>query len=326
VPLSATVLSAGERAQANATSDAIIKKIVTLIPEANSPGNFFISSAVSPVDIHQGTANVSHSFSDAHRVNVYYAMQHDSRKEPPTTQGSNLPGYGDSREGWRQVLTFNDTKVFSSTLVNEARLGYNRIHITFDPATPLTAADFGINNGAIGFPQITVVNANTLAFGGINGFPQGRGDYTAVFSDSLNWIHGNHSFKFGGEYRRTNNNNFTYTPGTFGFASIAAFLADQANAFTANPSNRASRIYVNALGAFVQDSFKVKPNLLLELGLRYDWNGTPTEAANRFVVFDPVADSLVQIGKGVDKAYQQNALNFEPRVGFSWMCSGTARR
>src|SRR5207253_2232570 len=99
-----------------------------------------------------------------------------------------------------------------------ARLGYNRIHITFDPATDLTAAPFGINAGAIGFPQISVTGAFT--FGGVNGFPQGRGDYTGVFSDSLNWVKGKHSIKFGGEYRRTSNNNFTYTPGTFGFPSI----------------------------------------------------------------------------------------------------------
>ena len=52
----------------------------------------------------------------------------------------------------------------------------------------------------------------TFALGGINGFPTGRGDYTAVASDTLNWVHGRHSLKFGGEYRRINNN-FGYSPG-----------------------------------------------------------------------------------------------------------------
>ena len=73
-----------------------------------------------------------------------------------------------------------------------------------------------------------------------------------------------HSIKFGGEYRRANNNNFTLTPGTFGFASITAFLNDQANAFTANPSNRASRLYANALGFFVTDQMKVNRKLTLD--------------------------------------------------------------
>jgi hypothetical protein len=133
-------------------------------------------------------------------------------------------------------------------------------------------------------------------------------------------VHGKHSIKFGGEFRRNDNNNYSYTPGTFSFPSIAAFIADQANSFTANPSNRSSRIFVNMLGAFVQDSYKVRPNFMLELGLRYDWYGTPDEAENRFVVFQPTTDSLVQVGAngGPSKAYNQNALNFEPRVGFSW--------
>jgi hypothetical protein len=181
------------------------------------------------------------------------------------------------------------------------------------------AADYGISTGVnapIGLPQITVTGA--FAFGGINNFPQGRGDYSAAASDTLNWVHGKHTVKFGGEYRRINVNSFTYTPGTFTFPNITAFLNDQANAFTANFSNRAARIYVNSIGAFVQDAYKVSPSVTLELGLRYDWYGTPTEARNRFVVFDPVSVSLTQVGHGIDNAYNQSALNFQPRVGMAW--------
>lgn len=319
VPLSTTVLTDAQRAQAAAQSDAIVKRLLPLIPAANSPGGVFVSSAIAPVDIDQGTANFSHSFDASHRINAYYAYQRDNRNEPPTTQGNNLPGFGDQRAGRRQLFTFNDTKVFSPTLVNEARLGYNRIHITFNAVNTLNAADYGISSGVtapIGLPQITVTGAFT--FGGINGFPQGRGDYSAAASDTLSWIRGRHTVKFGGEYRRINNNNFTYTPGTFTFPNIQAFLDDQANAFTANASNRANRIYVNSIGAFVQDSFKVRTNLMLELGFRYDWYGTPTEAVNRFVVFDPATVSLVQVGHGIDRAYNQSALNFQPRVGFAW--------
>ncbi len=319
VPLSTTVLTDAQRVQAQTQGDAVIQKLLPLIPTANSAGGVFVSSAVAPVDIDQGTANVSHSFSASNRVNVYYAYQRDNRNEPPSTQGNNLPGFGDQRAGRRQIFTFVDTNVFNPNLVNEARLGYNRIHITFNAANTLNAADYGISSGVtapIGLPQITVSGA--FAFGGINGFPQGRGDYSAAASDTMTWVRGRHTLKFGGEYRRIDNNNFAYTPGTFTFPNITAFLNDQATAFTANSSNRANRIYVNSIGAFVQDSFKWKPNFLIELGLRYDWYGTPTEAMNRFVVFDPTTVSLVQVGRGIDEPYQQSALNFQPRVGFSW--------
>lgn len=103
------------------------------------------------------------------------------------------------------------------------------------------------------------------------------------------------------------------------FTTVNDFINGQAFSFTANPSSNPSRIYVHALGAFVQDQWKVNGALTLELGLRYDWNGTPTEAQNRFVVFDPSSAALVQAGAGpIGEVYKQNARNFQPRVGFAW--------
>src|SRR5581483_4171212 len=132
----------------------------------------------------------------------------------------------------------------------------------------------------------------------------------------LSWIHGNHTIKFGGEFRRQNSDNFSFTPGTFTFASINAFLADQATGFTVNTSNRSNRTYGNSVGVFATDTWKVRPRLTLSLGLRFDWYGTPTEAENRFVVFDPATDTLQHVGQGggPSLAYNQSK-NFEPRVG-----------
>jgi hypothetical protein len=260
-------------------------------------------------------------------MNVYYALQHDLRGEPPTTQNDTLPAYGDHREGRRQIFTFNDIDVINTNLVNEARLGYNRIHITFVANDASDPTAFGINSGVtgpLGLPNIRVAGGGGgggLQFGGVDGFPQGRGDYSAVASDSLTWTHGKHTFKFGAEYRRISNNNFSLTPGTFTFASVAAFLADQATGFTANTSNSASRIFVNSLGGFVLDQWKITPRLMLDLGIRYDWYGTPTEGGNRFVVFNPGTDSLVNNSQ----PYNQSAKNFQPRVGFAWDAFGTGK-
>ena len=322
VPLTATVLTDPQRAQVQTSSDAIIRKLLPLIPSANQPNGGFVSAASANVNIDQGTANISHNFTQNNRLNVYYAYQADLRGEPPSTDGNTFPGYGDTRQGRRQILTINDTQVVSSNVVNEFRLGYNRIHITFVANDTSNAADFGINSGIntpIGLPQISVTNGFT--FGGVGGFPQGRGDYSAATSDTLSWNRGNHSFKFGGEYRRIDNNNFSLTPGSFNFPSIAAFIADQANSFTANPSNSANRVFVNSIGVFALDSWKISPTFTVQIGLRYDWFGTPTEGAGRFVVFDPATVSLVH----VSQPYKQSAHNFQPRVGFSWDPFGNGR-
>lgn len=322
IPINTPVLSDAQRAQAQASSDPVIQKLLPLIPAPNSqPGNLFVSSAVAPVNIDQGTVNFSHNFSNDNRLNIYYALQHDFRGEP-TLQGNNLPDFGDQREARRQIMTVVDTQVLSPSLVNEVRLGYNRIHIVFNPLNTLNAADYGISSGVtgpIGLPQIRVTNA--FSFGGVSGFPQGRGDYSAGLSDTLNWVHGGHSIAIGGEYRRLDNNNFALTPGLFTFPNIAAFLADQANGFSVNTSNGASRIYVNSIGAFVEDTWKISPRFTAILGMRYDWYGTPTEAGGRFVVFDPTTDSLIH----QNQPYNQSALNFQPRIGLAWDVFGNGR-
>ncbi len=321
VPISTTTLTTAQVAQAQASSDPIIKSLLPLIPAPNSGINQYVASAVAPVNINQGTANLSYVFSDSNRFNFYYAIQKDQRNEPPSTDGNSFPGGGDMRNGARQLMTLNDSWAISPTMVNEARLGFNRIHITFVADNLFASATSGINSGApasIGLPQITVSGAFT--FGGIGGFPQGRGDNTYGLSDTLSWIHGNHTVKFGAEYRPVNSDNFSFTPGTFTFPSVTAFLADQATGFTANASNRSNRTYCNSLGLFLTDAWKATPGLTVTLGLRYDWYATPTEAQNRYVVFDPTTASLQHVGQsgGPSLAYNQSALNFEPRIGLAW--------
>jgi outer membrane receptor protein involved in Fe transport len=305
-------------AQRAAVTDPAVIKLLTLIPNPNFGANQFVGSATAPVDIDQWTGDVSHTLGERDQLHVYYAIQRDLRGEP-ILQGTTLPGFGDTRRSRRQILTLNETRTFSSNIVNEARLGFNRIFFNDTPNAQLNPANFGIFNGVnqpIGLPQITVAGFN-LNFGGPNNTPQGRGDMTAVVSDTLSYLRGKHSFKFGGEYRRFYNNNFAQTVGSFGFANINDFLNGQANLFTATLGNQSSSIIQQALGGFAQDSFKLLPNFTIELGLRYDWLMSPSERYDRLVVFDPATNSLNRVGAGLDEIYQDNHA-VQPRVGFAW--------
>jgi outer membrane receptor protein involved in Fe transport len=321
IPLNATVLSDAQRAQVVAGGNATSNQLLSLIPTANS-GNAFVGSALAPVNIDQGTADISHNFSSNLRLHGYYALQEDLRQEP-TLQGDTLPGFGDTRQSRRQIATVNLDQTLNSNMVNEVRVGFNRIHIVFAPNALQNPATFGIVDGInanAGLPFITI-GQTQIALGGPNGFPQGRGDTTGVLSDTLNYLRGRHSLKFGGEFRRMTNNNFNSDTGTLGFSSIAQFIAGTPSSFTLSPGNNPSRIAVNNLGFFVQDSWKTTKQLTLELGLRYDWNATPTEAQNRFVNFLPATDSLVQ----VDTPYKQNNKNFQPRLGFAYDVFGSGK-
>ncbi|HEU4389621.1 MAG TPA: TonB-dependent receptor, partial [Blastocatellia bacterium] len=328
-------------AQRAGVTDPVVQKLLDFIPHATrvdtvliptpaqpagvpTPVGRFQGSATAPVNIDQFTGDVSHVIGKNDRLHGYYVFQRDLRGEP-TLQGNTLPNFGDTRQSHRQIFTLNETHSFGSNLVNEARFGFNRIHITFTPNQLLNPADFGIKNGInepIGLPQISITGFN-FNFGGPSGFPQGRGDTTFVLADSASYLRGPHSLKFGGEWRRFLNNNFARNIGTFAFAQGAppnpasAFQAGNANSFNVSIGDVSSSIAQGALGFFVQDNYKLKPHLTLELGLRYDWFMSPTERYDRFVVFDPTRNALVQVGSGIDQVYKTNH-SLQPRVGFAW--------
>src|SRR6266699_1982601 len=204
-------------------TDPVVRKLLDLIPQANdSTGTFFVGPAPRVRELNQFTGRIDHSFSEKNLLFGTFISNRDSRTEP-TLQGNNLPGFGDSRPAKRELLALGYTHVFSPTVTNEFRTGLNRLLITFNPAATATPADFGISSPSLVLPDFVVTGG--LAFGGITNFPQGRGDTTFQYADTVSMIRGRHAFKFGAEFRRFRNNNFNGgTGGTINFANLAAFL------------------------------------------------------------------------------------------------------
>jgi hypothetical protein len=296
-------------------------QLINLIPAGNnSTGTVYQASAPGPVKTDQFSGDLSHTISAKDSLHAYYAWQQDARTEP-NLQGNTIPGFGDHRTAHRQIGTLNEVHIFSSNMVNEARLGFNRIAIAFVPNTPENPSSFGIQNGVAynaALPQITVQDIN-LNFGGPSGFPQGRFDTTGVFSDTLSWNLGKHTIKTGGEFRRFIGASFSQTPGILTFSSTSNFINGIASAFSVTPTQVTSRVFENAAGAFVSDNYKLTQRFQIEVGFRFEWNGTPTEGGGRFVNFDQGTDTLVH----VSEPYNQN-FNYEPRVGFIYDLRGNS--
>lgn len=315
VTINSGVLTDAQRASA---TNAVVRQLLPYIPRGNdATGTTFIGSANAPVNINQWSASVNQTMSAADSLSGFYVFQTDKRNEP-TLGGATVPGFGDVRYFRRQFLSLVETHIFNGSIVNEGRLGISRLRPNYFPANQVNPASLGINNGInapIGLPVIAITSIG-LSIGGPTTDPQYRGDTTIVVNDTISIPKGKHYLRTGGEYRRFISSNSNGTTGSFTFASPAAFLADQANAFSVTPSVLPSRIFVNAVNAFLQDSYKVSPRLTLEAGLRFEWNGTPTEGANRFVVFDPAAASLARLGtNGFQSLYGQQFF-VEPRLGF----------
>jgi carboxypeptidase family protein/TonB-dependent receptor-like protein len=319
IDINSGVLSAAERA---AVTDPISRQLLQYIPEANATVNGaarFIGSATAPVNIDQWTGDVSHNAGINDVVHGYYVFQRDLRQEP-TLALNTIPGFGDTRHSHRQVGTLNETHVFSQRLVNEARFGFNRINITFDPNLKVNPADLGIRDGvttAIGLPQITI-SGPALNFGGPQNFPQGRIDTTLAASDTATLSHGSHNFQFGGEWRRFRNANFAYDPGIFQFPSVAAFQTGTGNNFSINLGSRPSDIRVTAYGLFARDSYKLTQTLTVDLGVRFDSNLAPKDTQNRFVVFDAATGSLVRVGSSARSKVYDDSHDVSPRIGVIW--------
>ena len=352
-----------QRAAVAALNSPAANALLAILPQPNSGSNNYISFTPGPVQIDQGTMDILQNLGGGKdTIHGFYAFQSDTRIEP-NLQGNTIPGFGDHRNAHRQILTVNEIHTFSPTFVNEARLGFNRIGIGFFPNFTPDPAQYHIGSGLsgnVGIPQITLSDIG-LNFGGPSGFPQGRTDTLGVLSDTATLLRGRHQLKIGGEFRRFLGASYSGDTGTLTYATSQIpsynsfaeaqslsqstcpapvpappsgsaalptcnqFANDVAPTFSVQPTTVSSRVYVNALGAFLQDNYKPIPNLTIEAGLRFEWNGTPVEGANRFVVFRAGPSStgyLYRVGtNGIGSPYKQN-YNVEPRLGFAYDLAG----
>ncbi len=146
---------------------------------------------------------------------------------------------------------------------------------------------------------------------------------------TLSWNVGKHTIKTGGEYRRFISDSFNQTPGTITFsntgkpgdpATVPTFINGLATSFAVTPTQVTSRVFENAVAAYVSDNYKFTQRFTAELGFRFEWNGTPTEGGGRFVNFDQGTDSLIPVGEPFNQNY-----NWEPRVGFIFDVRGNGQ-
>src|SRR6266403_2008459 len=127
-----------------AVTSPAIQSLIALIPAANLAGtgnpadpatfNKFTGGALANVALNQGSADLDVELTSKDRIHAYYVVQKDLRQEP-TAGGAiftNLPGFGDTRDGFRHLMTFSEDHIFGPSLTNTVRLGFNRIHLTLN--------------------------------------------------------------------------------------------------------------------------------------------------------------------------------------------------
>jgi hypothetical protein len=322
----ARVPTAAERA---GVTDPIVRNVISLLPPENAalPNNF-VGSAPKSRTLDQATGKVDQRLGGAGHFAVTYVFQRDSRVEPSNIGAHNIPGHGDFRPARRQFFSINETRLAGPHGVNEFRFGLNRVRIAFVGITTADAAAVGLNtreSGPGSLPDVTV--PGLLSFGNPNAFPQGRADTTFQFTDIFSLQRSSHALKFGVEARRFWNNNFnTGVFGSLRFDTMADFLAGRVSRFTKPAGDISPALRVWAFNWFVQDDWRVRPGFTVSLGMRYEFNGVPSEIHDRLTLFDPATASLHRVGDaGFDRVHESDNNNFGPRVGFAWDPFGQKR-
>ncbi|MBA3323495.1 MAG: hypothetical protein H0T45_18900, partial [Pyrinomonadaceae bacterium] len=261
--------------------------------------------------------------------------------------GPNVPGFGNFQQNNNRLLSLQFVRVFSPTVVNEARVGYSFIRVDAFPQQPTSSSAVGItrsNESTFpGLPLINIGGAGAVTIGTSPTIDVLATAPSTTLADTLSITAGKHQIRTGAEFRYSENNytlNF-FTRGQINFLTFDQFL--QGNAFV---SVFGSGIGDRSLRApdynfFVQDDFKITPKLTLNLGLRYELNSPATDTRGRIATFDPTLydpRQLVNTGSGfvqagnatseIDLASVPNVEdrvvrskdpnNFAPRVGFAY--------
>jgi len=327
--------------------------IFNLLPAANVGAdllnsNTFVSSPIIRNTEHLGTAKLDYHAAAGDTLSLHYSIFDEDRFNPfdPVNAFTSLPGYGSYTLNTGQNAGLAWTHVFASSTVNEFRLGFNRMragvlqqHSGEDVSSELGFPDVLTNPVDLGVPNVSI-----LGFDGIGepvNYPQDRHDTTVHMADNLSWISGRNQFKFGAEIRDIQVNNYLdfiargewfFEGGTSGdqivaLSQLLSGVPDYAISVTGNTFNSLRSWGLNFYG---QDDIHVVPRLLLNVGLRYEFNSPPVETHNRFSVPDlsanagtcsPVPDcQFILAGtNGIPRAtYNPSYGDIAPRIGVAW--------
>ncbi|HEV2696689.1 MAG TPA: TonB-dependent receptor, partial [Terriglobales bacterium] len=296
----------------------LAQRLTNLLPPLNANGNGFNYVANPVENTHRANFDirVDHRFSDKDNSFYRFSFENQPRFIPSPFQQTPLDGGGffsGIEDNSYRSLALSETHTFRPTLINEFRLGYNRVNshryqLGFDtnlsadpaidfPGVPFTSGDL---NG--GLPQLTFEDGSAPQLGSPTFLPSQEIQNTYVLSDNLTWVKGKHTFKFGTELRREEftifqpaesrgtedfSSNLTdnpANPGTGGSA-FASFFVGLTGFGAINNLHNVD--YFRPIYSFYsQDDVRVTPKLTLNLGLRYELFTTVKERHDEQGTFD----------------------------------------
>ena len=300
------------------------------VPLPNSPNQTYQSVPVSRERGDQTTFRIDERISDHHQLNLYFYFDDDASFKPFArfqAGGANLPGFGSLLNERNQQYNLTHTWTINPSTLNEIRFAYFREgQRTFDhpqttnlvqdscktvpssqcfsdPNDPALGITPGLGPGREGVPFISVSGGFVIGNNFEGELPQVGN--TFHWADSLSKVVGKHSFKFGADVRRQRfdqtlfydvNGDFTFSDAvsnSVGFDNpFPSFLLGIPDSYTQG-SAQTENVRSTALYLFVQDSWKLRPSLTLNYGLRWELNTPMADVGRRVQTFRPGEDTQV---------------------------------
>lgn len=230
----------------------------------------------------------------------------------------------------RQVIVIEETQVITPTLVNSVRFGHSRNEV-INVAAPIAINPLAKDPSLAAAPgnfaaQIQSIPGLTQFGGGVVKVPGTKFWRSYQGYDDAVWARGNHSLKFGGglEAMHSDVNSSFSSNGQFFFGSLRNFLVNKPTRFLGNilpAGTTADTVQVGQsrqtlFALYAQDDWRMRPNLTLNVGLRWEMVTNPTRGQGSFSNLDKLTDLAPRLGPFF--ASNPTLRNFEPRVGFAW--------
>jgi hypothetical protein len=312
-PLLGYVPSDAFRAQVANDSPALIP-ILNAYPESQIPTsdpdiNQFTSEGLQVVTENSAMMRLDQRFTENTTAFVRFNIDRAVNTQPLASSGNYLAD--------RQQLTSGPVNgaiellhVFSPSLVNEFKFGFNR-GTAFTTDINTTGIPY-----AVSVSGFTSLNNNRISKGLGNSFSE---------IDNVTWVKARHTIKAGVEVRRIQLNQGNTEAGTVVFASTAAFDANQVSTASLNGALPINGLRKTQYYGYVQDEFRVRSNLTLNLGLRYSFFNIFHEVLGRANPFD-FATCGPQGFCGVGASFgQPNYGDLDPRIAFAWAPTKSGR-
>ncbi len=340
----------------------IAARLAALLPAPNVPGtvNNYVTSPNQVTRANRVDSRGDQNFSDNDKLFMRYDYFTQGFLNPGVLPAPLIGATGNNQNNHdtdAQSATVGETHIFGPAVVNEAQIGYSRI---FDLRAdlvpgPFLGPQFGFQGiasypGVGGLPNIGITGYSNL--GEATYVKNGKVAEVLQGRESVSWVHGSHTFKFGGQYE--------WVRSYFAVSNAARGSFSFSGAFTQNPQSRANTgngfgdfllgiptsaslsnedvgdVRQNYAAAFAQDDWKVNSRLTLNYGLRWEFWSPRLERLNEQANFVPGPNALIypnnQVPAGIPASFTTTIpagvggrtlvrsydANFAPRLGLAY--------